>query len=126
MLRFLNFLAYITIYWHSSGTLWTLFFKPWFMNNKQEVCPTEAWKYHFINSWNSSPMYGWFCNVYIIFLSFDTSHWPAIWHSTIGGGGGGVNLIHLSSSNMTSACNHAKTRNYGKMSWPISPKLIMQ
>ena len=47
----------------------------------ENIYPTEAWKYHFINSWNSCFLYGWFCNVYVVFLSFDTSHWPAIWHS---------------------------------------------
>ena len=88
MLRLLNFLGYTRINWDTCDTLCTLFVKPWLMNNKQQVRPTEAWKYHFINSWNSCLMYGWFCNVHVIFLSFDTSHWPAIWHSTIGWGGG--------------------------------------
>ena len=73
MLRLLNFLGYTRINWHTCGTLCTLFVKPWLMNNKQQVRPTEAWKYHFINSWNNCLMYGWFCNVYVIFLSFDTS-----------------------------------------------------
>ena len=32
------------------GTLCTQFLKPWFMNNKQQVSPTEDSKYYFINS----------------------------------------------------------------------------
>ena len=111
MLRLLNFLTSTRRNWHSCGTLCTLFVKPCLMKNNQQESRIEAWKY-FINSWNSCLMYGWFCNV--IFLSFDTFHRPAIWHSTIGGGG--ISLIHPSASNMTSACNDSKTKNYGKMS----------
>ena len=73
MRRFLHFLAYTRINWHSCGTLCTLFAKPSsFVNNKEQACPTEAWKYHFINSWNSCLMYGWFCNVYNIL-----EQWPS-------------------------------------------------
>ena len=113
------FLVCTRICWHlimpnwnklACGTLCTQFLKPWFMNNKQQVSPTEDSKYYFINSWTSYLMYIWFCNVYDIFLSFDTSRWPAIWHSKIGG----INEIHPSDSNITSACNYSKTRNYGK------------
>ena len=46
---FQNFLAYTRIKWHTCGKLRTLFVKPWLMINKQQVCPTEAWKYHLIN-----------------------------------------------------------------------------
>ena len=77
MLRLLNFLAYTRINWHSCSTLCTLFVKPWLMKNNQRICPTEPWKC-FINSWNSCLMYGWFSRVNVIFLSFDTSHRPAI------------------------------------------------
>ena len=44
-----------------------------------------------------------FHNVCFICLSFDTSHCPTIQYSTTGGLG--VNMIHLSASNMMSAWN---------------------
>ena len=76
-------MAYTRINWHTCGTLHTLFVKFWLKNNRQQVCPFEAWKHHFINFWTSCLMYAWFCNVYIISLSFHTSYWPKIWHSAV-------------------------------------------
>ena len=128
MLRLLNFLTSTRRNWHSCGTLCTLFVKPCLMKNNQQESRIEAWKY-FINSWNSCLMYGWFCNV--IFLSFDTFHRPAIWHSTIGGGGGSVWYTHqlqiwrqpvtIQKPKITGKCHY-----YGKMSLPVSPQLIVQ
>ena len=105
MCRFKNFLLHTKINCYTCLTLHTLFIEPWLMNNKQRVYPTEAWKYHFINFWTICLIYTWFCNVYVSFLFFDASHWPRIWHSTIGGRRLAVNMIHASATNMTSVWN---------------------
>ena len=60
-----------------------LFVEPWLINNKQQVCPTETWKYHFINSWTSCLMYAWFSQCLCHFPLFWHICWSIIWHSTI-------------------------------------------
>ena len=74
MCRFKTFLVHTKINCYTCLPLRTLFVEPWLMNNKQRVYPTEAWKYHFINSWTSCLIYTWFCNVCVSFLFFNASH----------------------------------------------------
>ena len=127
MCRFKNFLLHTKINCYTCLTLHTLFIEPWLMNNKQRVYPTEAWKYHFMNSWTICLIYTWFCNVYVSFLFFDASHWPRIWHSTIGGGGWrSIWYTHQLQIWRQSEINHLKTRNSRKMSLLVSRQLIAQ
>ena len=98
------------------------------MNNKQQVCPTEGWKYHFINSSISCHLYAWFCSVYVIFffLMHPTGQCYDTQQLGGGGGGGGVHQYDTPVNfkydfKNQSKISLSKTRNSRKMSLRISP-----
>ena len=108
MLRLLNFLTYTRINWHSCGTLCTLFVKPWLMKNNKKV-ELKLGNISLIPETAALCMDGFAMSFSSLLIHstgqrYDTQQL------------GGINLIHTSASNMTSACNHSKTKNYGKMS----------
>ena len=119
MHRLWNCLTYTRVTWHTCCTLCTLFFKPWFMNNNLQLklgnfislIPETA-----VLCMDSFARFMPFSSLLMhpTGQQYDTQHLQ------------GINMRHPSASNITSACNHSKTRNYGKMLLQVSPQFIMQ